>query len=104
MSRAKDLVEMIERYSAKVKSIEKSSEKNEHADEMSLLNSLMLDMGIISPVTRENAGSALSCREAFRKAIPIKARRESFFSYKTNSYTLSLPMKVYVSFRISLSA
>nr|CCA14138.1 vacuolar proteinsortingassociated protein putative [Albugo laibachii Nc14] len=58
MSRAKDLVEMIERYSAKVKSIETSSEKNEHADEMSLLNSLMLDMGIISPVTRENAGSS----------------------------------------------
>lgn len=49
---------MMERYSVKVKSMEKSSEKEGDADEISLLNSLMLDMGIISPVTRENAGSA----------------------------------------------
>lgn len=64
MEKARDVVGLIERYVDSVKASDDSASggvdesDSAAAADMTKLNSLMLDMGITSPVTRENAGGA----------------------------------------------
>ena len=59
MTKAKDMVELIERYVDMQRATELAGEDAalSSEDNMNKLSSLMLDMGIISPVTRENSGA-----------------------------------------------
>ncbi|GAB9465732.1 Vacuolar protein-sorting-associated protein [Globisporangium polare] len=64
MEKARDMVGLIERYVDTMKTAETAAANGEgggdssNADDINKLSSLMLDMGITSPVTRENAGGA----------------------------------------------
>ncbi|TYZ59771.1 hypothetical protein PybrP1_007654 [[Pythium] brassicae (nom. inval.)] len=66
MDKARDMVALIERYKDTMKAAEAADDTDADADagrqdeaaDISKLSALMLDMGITSPVTRENAGSA----------------------------------------------
>uniref|UniRef100_K3WPY1 Vacuolar protein-sorting-associated protein 36 n=1 Tax=Globisporangium ultimum (strain ATCC 200006 / CBS 805.95 / DAOM BR144) TaxID=431595 RepID=K3WPY1_GLOUD len=66
MEKARDMVGLIERYVDTIKTTEDvvttnddgSEKSSSNAEDLNKLNSLMLDMGITSPVTRENAGGA----------------------------------------------
>ncbi|OQR85612.1 vacuolar protein-sorting-associated protein [Achlya hypogyna] len=55
MDKAKDMVGLIERYVATANS---GAATDATADEATQMNALLLNMGIASPVTRENAGDA----------------------------------------------
>ncbi|KAK1948005.1 Vacuolar protein-sorting-associated protein 36 [Phytophthora citrophthora] len=57
MLKARDMVSLIERYVDTQKNVESNGEASRE-DEINKLSSLMLDMGITSPVTRENSGAA----------------------------------------------
>ncbi|KAG2772586.1 hypothetical protein JG687_00003510 [Phytophthora cactorum] len=61
MLKARDMVSLIERYVDTQKAVESTGEDGtttSREDDINKLSSLMLDMGITSPVTRENSGAA----------------------------------------------
>ncbi|ETI43828.1 hypothetical protein L917_10912 [Phytophthora nicotianae] len=61
MLKARDMVSLIERYVDTQKAVESNGEDGtttSREDDINKLSSLMLDMGITSPVTRENSGAA----------------------------------------------
>ncbi|KAG7381416.1 Vacuolar protein-sorting-associated protein 36 [Phytophthora pseudosyringae] len=61
MLKARDMVSLIERYVDTQKAVELSEEDGattSREEDINKLSSLMLDMGITSPVTRENSGAA----------------------------------------------
>lgn len=58
MLKARDMVSLIERYVDTQKNVESNAGDASREDEINKLSSLMLDMGITSPVTRENSGAA----------------------------------------------
>ncbi|KAL3673252.1 hypothetical protein V7S43_000973 [Phytophthora oleae] len=61
MLKARDMVSLIERYVDTQKTVESNGEDGpvtSKEDDINKLSSLMLDMGITSPVTRENSGAA----------------------------------------------
>ncbi|CAH0477142.1 unnamed protein product [Peronospora belbahrii] len=60
MTKARDMVSLIERYVDTQKAVKSAGEDGTTSKEEDInkLSSLMLDMGITSPVTRENSGAA----------------------------------------------
>ncbi|KAF4321077.1 hypothetical protein BBO99_00002118 [Phytophthora kernoviae] len=59
MIKARDMVSLIERYVDTQKTVETTDDASGSREEdINKLSSLMLDMGITSPVTRENSGAA----------------------------------------------
>ncbi|KAG6610146.1 putative vacuolar protein-sorting-associated protein [Phytophthora cinnamomi] len=58
MLKARDMVSLIERYVDTQKAAEDGRSTADREEDINKLSSLMLDMGITSPVTRENSGAA----------------------------------------------
>ncbi|KAG7397921.1 Vacuolar protein-sorting-associated protein 36 [Phytophthora boehmeriae] len=59
MMKARDMVSLIERYVDTQKTVETTDDApGSREEDINKLSSLMLDMGITSPVTRENSGAA----------------------------------------------
>uniref|UniRef100_M4C2B0 Vacuolar protein-sorting-associated protein 36 n=1 Tax=Hyaloperonospora arabidopsidis (strain Emoy2) TaxID=559515 RepID=M4C2B0_HYAAE len=75
MIKAKDMVGLIERYVDMQRATELAEEDETTSSEadMNKLSSLMLDMGIISPVTRANSGAAYYAQLARQLAEYLRA-------------------------------